>query len=177
MQRCFSHNAKNAKNFDIAAMYGLSLEVIEKVKKLYVEDLHNGQKYIKSLSDLERYSEILSEKLSGFDTGLNSVGRMKEFMKAFNIKADMQDHTETTKLMIQDLNKSGRYHKYLTTRLIDTDGKVYHMDYARFIPTEIQLNIKDKTPTPKLANLNNEFTITKELINRSEHRHSLDDFK
>lgn len=177
MQRCFGVDAINAEKFNLAAMYGLSLDVIGKVKNLYAEDLHGTQKYIKSVEDYEKYSKFLSEKLSSFDTGLNSVGRMKDFMKAFNIKADMQDHTETTKLMIEDLRKHGRHHKYLTTRLIDTDGKVYHMDYARFIPTDIQLNIKDKTPTPKLANLNSEFTITKDLINSPEYRYSLDNFK
>ena len=54
-------------------------------------------------------------------------------------------------------------------RLIDTDGKVYHMNYARFIPTETQLNIAGKdTPVPKLANLTGDFRITKELLNRPE---------
>ena len=119
--------------------------------------------------------ERITTLLERIETGLNSSGRMKEFMKDFNIKAPMQDHTETTKRMIQDLKENGRDHKALAKRLIDTDGKVYHMDYARFFPTEIQLNIEDKSPTPPLANLR-DFVVTKEIINRPEIRRPMSDF-
>ena len=70
----------------------------------------------------------------------------------------------------EDLKQNGRYHRYIMYRLIDADGKVYHMNYARFIPTEIQLNIsrKDK-PSPELANMTKDFVITKELLNRPEN--------
>ena len=52
-------------------------------------------------------------------------------------------------------------------RLIDTDGKVYHMNYARFFPTELQLNIQGKNePTPKLANLLEDCVLTRELLNK-----------
>ena len=43
------------------------------------------------------------------------------------------------------------------------------MDYSRFIPTEIQLNVKEKnTPTPKLANLVENFLLARKTINRPE---------
>ena len=103
------------------------------------------------------------------DTALNSSGRMKQFMKDFNIKAPMQEHDNTTPILAEDLQTYGRYHRYIGMKLIDTDGRVYHMDYARFFPTEIQLNIKDKSATPKLANLRKQFAITKDLINRKEY--------
>ena len=69
----------------------------------------------------------------------------------------------------KELAKNGRFHKYIMHRLIDADGKVYHMNYARFFPTEIQLNLSQKdVPSPKLANLDENFTVTKELLNRPE---------
>ena len=50
--------------------------------------------------------------------------------------------------------KKTPYFKYISPKLIDTNGKVYHMNYARFIPTELQLNISGKEKSsPKLANL------------------------
>ena len=130
---------------------------------------------MKNEHEIKAYMSIIKRRLECIDTALNSSGRMKQFMEAFNIKAPMQDHTETTKLMIQDLEENGRYHRVLAKRLIDTDGKVYHMDYARFFPTEIQLNLKDKTPTPPLANLR-DFVVKKEIINRPEERHAMSDF-
>lgn len=78
---------------------------------------------------------IIKRHLERIDTAFNSYGRTKQFMEVFKIKAPMQDHTETTKLMIEDLEENGRYHRVLAKRLIDTDSKVYHMDYARFFPT------------------------------------------
>ena len=101
---------------------------------------------------------------------------MKKFMQDFKIKAPMQDHSESTVIMANDLKQLGRYHRYLGMKLIDTDGKVYHMDYARFFPTEIQLNIKNKSSAPKLANLNEEFPITKETINKKEFFMDISDF-
>ena len=129
-----------------------------------LEILFNG----KSDVNLEVGQSIISDKMEVIDTGLNSSGRMKQFMEAFGIKAPMQNHSETTPYFIEDLKQLGRYHHILAHKLIDTDGKVYHMDYARFFPTEIQLNINDKSSTPKLANLQN-FTITKALINQKEY--------
>ena len=80
----------------------------------------------------------------------------------------MQDHAESTKIMYEDIKSLGRQHRYLAHKLIDADGRVYHMDYARFFPTEIQLNIKNKSATPRLANLREDCPITHEMINRLE---------
>lgn len=175
MTRSFGINAQNAEHFDFAAMYGLIEEVLKKIENLYKKDLKSEQKYVKDEHDIKAYMSIIKRRLESIDTALNSSGRMKQFMEAFKIKAPMQDHTDTTKLMIKDIEANGRYHRVLAKRLIDADGKVYHMDYARFFSTEIQLNIKDKTPTPPLANLR-DFVIKKELINQPEIRRLLSDF-
>lgn len=176
MTRGFGLDAKNAEYFDVAAMIDLRFDVLSKLEKLYKEDLLGRQKYVKSEADIANYTELFNNKIYRFDTGLNSSGRMKQFMQDFKIKAPMQDHTESTAIMAKDLENRGRYHKYLGMKLIDTDGKVYHMDYARFFPTEIQLNLKDKSPTPKLANLKEEFSISKEIINRKEFLKSPSEF-
>lgn len=175
LTRSFGLDAQNAEHFDFASMYGLIKEVIKKVENLYINDLAGEQKYVKNEHEVKAYVKIVSDRLNRVDAALNSSGRMKEFMKAFNIKAPLQDHTESTKIMAQDLEENGRYHRYLAQRLIDTDGKVYHMDYARFFPTEIQLNIENKTSTPPLANLR-DFVIKKEIINRPEIRRPMSDF-
>lgn len=175
LTRSFGMNAKNADYFDFAAIFGLIQDVTQKVEKLYKKDLFGRQKYVKNEQEIKNYMEMVEKHLGRVDTGLNSSGRMKKIMEEFNIKAPMQDHTETTKLMAQSLEEDGRYHEPIVKRLIDTDGKVYHMDYARFFPTEIQLNIEDTSPTPPLANLR-DFVVTKEIINRPEVRRPLSDF-
>lgn len=167
---------ESAEGFDFPAMLSYRAWVIEKVKKLYEQDLNGEQKYIKTQSDIERKIWLLTKKLENIDTSLNSSGRMLEFMRSFGIKVPMQEHTETTKIMEEDLKANGRYHRYLAHKLIDADGCVYHMDYARFFPTEIQLNFEDKSSTPRLANIRNDFVVTKDIINRPEERRLLSDF-
>ncbi len=168
LTRSFGLQAKNAEGFDVPTMITYIKRVQEKVKALYEADLNGGQKYIKTPEDLDKNLQLLSKKLERIETGLNSSGRMLEFMKSFGIKAPMQNHTESTKIMYQDLKENGRYHRFIAHKLIDTDGRVYHMDYARFFPTEIQLNLENKTPTPKLANLRENCLITSEIINAPE---------
>lgn len=167
--RSFRPDAKNACHFAPNSMLELMNEVINKVRGLYILDKNSSQKYIKSDNDIKKYINLLSDKMDRIDTALNSVGRMRKFMDEFKIKDRMQDHTETTRIMIEELKEQGRFHNHLAHRLIDSDGKVYHMDYARFIPTEIQLNIDGKNmPTPRLANLVENFVLTKNIINRPE---------
>lgn len=169
LMRSFGSNAKNAKNFNQKAMADLRNDVLNKLQTLYFEDLQGEQKYIKDLNYLQEKLGSVARNMSVIDTGLNPSGRMKEFMDSFGIKAPMQNHTETTKIAEEELKEFGRYHRHLMKRLIDTDGKVYHMDYARIFPTEIQLNIPNKDkPAPKLANTVEDFVISQEIINRPE---------
>lgn len=165
--RSFGPNAQNAKYFNHEAYISLMKEVLDKLSNLWSKDFHGERKYVKTQNDLDNKLNALTKHLSVIDTMLNSSGRMKKFMNEFGIKAPMQNHSEITPLVINDLKTSGRFHKGLALRLIDTDGRVYHMDYARFIPTDIQLNIPNKNiPSPELANMVNGFKITDELINK-----------
>lgn len=169
LTRCFNFEAKNAYKFGPNSMLKLMEEVINKVRELYIKDFQGNQKYIKSEAEINSNINNLFNKMNAIDTSLNSVGRMRAFMNEFKIKANMQDHTQTTKYMIENLKELGRFHTIIADRLIDTDGKVYHMDYARFIPTEIQLNIKGKnSPTPRLANIVENFVLSRNIINRPE---------
>lgn len=167
--RSFGKDAKKANDFNHKAMFSLVQEVFDKVMNLYQNDLNGEQKYIKNKDDLSLKAAILYGKMSKIDTGLNSSGRMKKFMGDFGIKANLLEYDESIKRVIQDLKDRGRYHRAIMQRLIDTDGKVYHMNYARFFPTEIQLNLEQKDiPSPKLANMQPDFVVTQEMINRPE---------
>lgn len=169
LARSFGPKAKNAKYFNHESLLQLINEVLQKTSKLMQDDLNGEQKYIKTTQDFETKMNTLYNKVGIIDTALNSSGRMRKFMEDFGIKAPMQNHSKTTPLVVDDLEKLGRYHRAIAFRLIDTDGRVYHMDYARFIPTQIQLNISGKNqPAPKLANTVESFVITSENINRPE---------
>ena len=170
MARSFPASTKNAKEFNTNATLELIMETISKVSSMYQKDLNGARKYVNSQRDIDTLVEILiNEKICKISTALNSAGRMREFLKEFNIKADLQNHEKIVKPMIDDLQENGRYHKFLALRLIDTDGRIYHMNYAKFIPTEIKLNLKNKDiKPPKLANLVENYTITKETINKPE---------
>ena len=171
MIRAFHSKANNAKHFDSDAMISLIQDVSKKLENLYKQDLDGPQKYVKTQADCVKKLNCVAAKMSCIDTGLNSSGRMQRFMEEFNIKDNkMLYYDDSLQLVKDDLKKLGRYHKFIAHRLIDTDGKVYHMNYARFFPTEIQLNIEEKNiPSPRLANLDKNFIIDKKLINNPEN--------
>ena len=170
LARSFDFKAKNANGFNPKNLRNLAQDIIERVAELYHQDLNGSRKYIKSQNMMDEKMANLILKMNHLDTELNSSGRMKKFMEEFGIKANLLEYDDGMKKVIEDLKKTGRYHRYIMQRMIDADGKVYHMNYARFIPTEIQLNIPNKNiPSPKLANLQEDFVLTKELLNQPEN--------
>ena len=170
LARSFDFKAKNANGFNPKNLRNLAQDIIERVAELYHKDLNGSRKYIKSQNMMDEKMTNLILKMNHLDTELNSSGRMKKFMEEFGIKANLLEYDDGMKKVIEDLKKTGRYHRYIMQRMIDADGKVYHMNYARFIPTEIQLNIPNKNiPSPKLANLQEDFVLTKELLNQPEN--------
>ena len=170
LARSFDFKAKNANGFNPKNLRNLAQDIIERVSDLYYQDLNGSRKYIKSQNMMDEKMVNLIMKMNHLDTELNSSGRMKKFMEEFGIKANLLEYDDGMKKVIEDLKKTGRYHRYIMQRMIDADGKVYHMNYARFIPTEIQLNIPNKNiPSPKLANLQEDFVLTKELLNQPEN--------
>ena len=170
LARSFDFKAKNANGFNPKNLRNLAQDIIERVAELYHQDLNGSRKYIKSQNMMDEKMANLILKMNHLDTELNSSGRMKKFMEEFGIKANLLEYDDGMKKVIEDLKETGRYHRYIMQRMIDADGKVYHMNYARFIPTEIQLNIPNKNiPSPKLANLQEDFVLTKELLNQPEN--------
>ena len=170
LARSFDFKAKNANGFNPKNLRNLAQDIIERVAELYHKDLNGSRKYIKSQNMMDEKMANLILKMNHLDTELNSSGRMKKFMEEFGIKANLLEYDDGMKKVIEDLKETGRYHRYIMQRMIDADGKVYHMNYARFIPTEIQLNIPNKNiPSPKLANLQEDFVLTKELLNQPEN--------
>lgn len=168
IMRAFNPKDKNTKYFRPEDMEDLCIDVIKKLKEMYTKDLTGEQKYIKTYNELREKLNQYAEKMSVIDTELNSSGRMQKFLKEHNIKAKtMQNHAEMTPLFIKEYKDNPRMAHILMQRLIDADGKVYNMDYARFLKTEIQLNLDGKnTPAPELANTVDDFVITKKNINK-----------
>ncbi len=171
LSRCFDSKAKNAKDFDKKALASLAQNVLDKLALLYKQDLESSKKYVKDEEHLQYLMANAFMKINSLDTELNSSGRMKKFMQEFSIKAPLMEYDESLKKVKEDLVQNERFHRYIMLRMIDADGKVYHMNYARFFPTEIQLNIPGKNlASPELANLDKEFVISKEMLNRPEFK-------
>lgn len=169
LSRCLKAEGEDAKYFNPDAMLEVGVEVLNKLALLYQADLKGAQKYGKTPEDLNELLSLAASKLLVFDAGINSAGRMKQFLKEFDIKANLQDHNQMITPLKADLEHYGRYHKYLAHKLIDADGKVYHMNYAWFVPTEIQLNLSGKAcSTPQLANILPDYVLKKDVINRPE---------
>lgn len=168
LMRAFHPSAKNSSNFNSKDMSILKDNLLAKLKELYKKDFEGEQKIIKSQADYNKYVKIYEQKLSSrVDNSLNNSGRMKSFVDEHNIKdKSLQNHDEITPDAIKRLYPSDRLSTLIHHRLIDTDGRVYYMDYARIFPTEIQLNISGKNiSTPRFGTLVDDVLITKENIN------------
>lgn len=168
LMRAFHTSAKNSSDFNSKDMCILKDNLLAKLKELFKNDLNGEQKIIKSKADYDKYVKIYEQKLNQrVDNGLNNSGRMRTFVEEHNIKdKSLQNHDEITKQAIERLYPSDRLSTLIHHRLIDADGRVYYMDYARIIPTEIQLNIPGKNiPTPRLGTLVDNVIITRENIN------------
>lgn len=95
---------------------------------MYTKDLAGEQKVIKSKEDLNKFYNIFENKLSVIDTGLNSSGRMAQFIKDHNIKTTrLQDHAKITPQVINYYKENARRAPLIMQRYIDTDGRVYNM--------------------------------------------------
>ena len=136
----------------------------------------NSQKYIKNPENIKKYMDLAAEKMKLIDTSLNSSGRMKQFMKEFDIEEKLLDLSESDLAIFLDIERRGRFHNIAAHKFIDADGRVYYMNYSMFFPTEIRFHIKDKTPTLPLANLKNRCLVTREIINREEIPGKLSDY-
>ncbi len=165
--RAFHPSVKNSNDYNAKNMTLLLKNLMEKLQQLYINDLKGEQKFVKTMNDCKKYINIYAVKLGKIDTRLNNSGRMREFVKEHNLQnTGLQNLDEHIPQIIENLYPSDRLSKIIHHRLIDADGRVYYMDYARVIPTEIQLNISGKNePTPKFDGLLKDIVITKDNIN------------
>ena len=160
---------EKAKHFGGMDMLNLLAEVLTKLQRLYETDLSHSQKYIKIPEDIKKYMDLAIEKTGHiYIHDLNAAGRMKQFMRDFKIKEKIPEYDKSVDGIYYYMQRDGRHHKIIGHRFVDTDGRVYFMNYAMFFPTEIRLNLKNQAPTPPLANLKEECLLTKEIINRKE---------
>lgn len=155
--------------------YYLRGNVLNRLHQLYMNDLKNEKKVVKSRERLEefqaRYNNILTEKLN---TNLSMSGRYKKLFLKKNpkIKKDYFYLTDSrfykSEKHFWELKKTKHFDvKNIDyARIIDADGKVYLSDDYRIIPTEFALNLgtKDKI-TPRLEPaIEEDFIITRDMV-------------
>ncbi len=175
ISRPADNSEKNMKNFTKADYQLIKKHVLDALSQRYYTDLKTERKYIHHKSQIQHLLMQYSKLMSDYDTDLIYSGRYKELYLKRNpdlSEADIENRFKNILLSKQNLdnlqkeqNLNSSEVNYL--KIIDTNGKLYLFDDYRLIPTEIGLNLstKDKI-TPELCPKPEDFTITREMINK-----------
>lgn len=155
-------SSENVKpGYHYLALQSLIRNIVQAVKKLYEQDLQGANKYIYDQYQITNYITALNQKL----TGINKIGATGRAEKLFStspttIEKISSKRTSNLSSLKKELTDSDDFKK-----IIDVNGKVYLNDNYQTIPTELQLNFKNKDKkTVPFVNIVKDYKITKQMI-------------
>lgn len=178
-----NENDKNTieeiKYYGKNAQYEIDKMVIRILEKLYEDDFSTERKHIKTETDIEKYLLIWGKKIFGRMRYASRLGRMSQFYKDKNeleeraeSAREIMDIIQNKKTLAPDEESEIVDYKKpirgsLLSGLIDVNGKFYVFKDPVSIPTEIQLNYKNKNKITRnpARGLEKFFLITNEIIN------------
>lgn len=142
----------------------LMKEIFLKVQKKYEQDFETDKKFIKSYSQIDKKMKKLRNVYYDIEK-ISPYGRAKEL---FNKNSKVVSVYESSKNnSLKSLSASLKSTIYPWYRMIDANGKVYLTDFESNVPTEIQLNFKNKDKlTVPFSGIPENFVVTKQMIDR-----------
>lgn len=183
---------KRALGWDVPNMQGyyftdeldLLRDIFRKFSQMAKNDLKTKQKYIKTPEKLHETLSIFAKKLDqqgdvinlaqvDIDTKLIGAKNLEDFIRSKNPDMTDFDYVHLFKdtlsnqnrlHLIKEYKRYGSANMYYV-KMIDVNGKVYMSDNYRMIPTDIQLNYKNKDMlTQEFKTVEKDFVLTKDMI-------------
>lgn len=184
IKRALSIDVPNMQGYYFTDEMNLLSDIFKKFSQMAKNDFITKQKYIKNEDKLyetlaifggklERHGEIVNLKNIDIDTTLIGSQNLEEFIRSRN--PGMTDF-EYIRLFKDALNTQDRfnmiknYKRYDSAhmfylKMVDVNGRVYISDNYRMIPTDIQLNYKNKDMlTQEFKTVEKDFVLTKDMI-------------
>lgn len=158
--------SEEAQNFGIENQVVINKLIMEKLVKLYVNDLQYNKKYVNTKEDIidniKKWDFMFSKIY-----GATPKGRMSRFYEGFDDSKRKINDAEN----IQEafLNNDDSKLKRISG-LLDINGKFYIFSDPAICPTELQLNYSNKYKKTKDISLGlpKQYTLSREIINSSK---------
>lgn len=127
IERAFKDNYKQMQGYQVKDLKKLIDEIIQKLKRMYIDDYNSERRIINSMEQVYRYLNIIKKKTNYISTEIGFAGRLVD---NFQNKITPKKHK---------LNSDNSL-----ASIIDINGKVYFTDFITTKETDIQLNYKNK---------------------------------
>ncbi len=167
--RAYSIGNEFPEGYRTSDLTELKEDIMEKLKKLYYDDLKSGNsKVIHNEYLAQECLKILQDKIDRIDCKIAKCTRTDELFKSQNLPTynncgvwiDKSDETSIRRNLTEKQNGAV---------IIDADGQIYYGKSADIIiPTELQLNFENKNKmTPPIHSKPFESAISKEMIEKA----------
>lgn len=157
---------EDAKSYGIENQTAINRLIMEKLVKLYVDDLQGNKKYVDSKDEVVKNIKNWNEMLHKIYAA-TPKGRMSRFYENSNdLQRRINDAENIKEAFLEgDADKLKRI-----SGLLDINGKFYIFSDPAICPTELQLNYNNKNKITRDISLGlpPKYTLTKELINSSK---------
>ena len=152
--RAMPDSIPNMQGYDIKSLTNLLNDIYVNFSQRCLDDMFSNKKHIKNENDLKNILKLCEVHLKAFDIDTDIVpsAKIKEIIEKRNpgkidkISKDIFSESLLLDEQFEEL-KSGRGLAHVTDiyrKLIDITGKVYLSDNQRVIPTDIQINYKNR---------------------------------
>lgn len=168
LARAIDNDIPNFEGFQAEDLDEIFAQTLKKLKKMYEKDLNGQQKYVENkkqiIGNLHKYKKLYkdskSTKVSFTERAIRNFGSDNPIAEKYSkIVNEANKYIDNT-LLFDYLNSD-------IVGLIDSNGKYYLTTYVFTVPTELQLNFKnkDKQTADIKPNMLSNHVITKDLIN------------
>lgn len=127
IQRAFKDDYIPMQEYQVKDLKKLINEILQKLKRMYIDDYNSNQKIISSMQQAYEYIDIIKKKSGYISTNIGLTGRLLDNFK---------DKITAKKHRMKSDNS--------LASIIDINGKVYFTDFLTTKRSDIQLNFENK---------------------------------
>lgn len=168
-------NTPNMNNFTMKGYSAVIDDILNRTKTKLLRDLCGDKKYVSYVFQIKSLLEKYGSMMQNPDSDLLMTGKFEELFKSKNPDLSYYDIREIfPKYQPSSANNVPVYRfiklNEMSSKYIDSNGKVYVTDHKDSRPTEIQLNFIQKDKTTKPLGIITENTVTKSQIEELYYR-------
>lgn len=161
---CAAPNKSNFEGYTIESLYQIYNDIIDKLEEMYKQDKNGSQKFVKTDDEIYQILKYLYDDFNDYRV-IDFTEKAKKTMDVDKESLDFMERvlSRSYKEIAEAKRLKTFFHK--TYGITDANGKYYITNFRFTMPTEIQLNFKNKKETASIGpNLRQDFLLTKKKI-------------